>query len=147
MLIHKFSPFNTWNDFSVPFRLVEGSLQRAADTANPVAKPWLPAVDILEDEAQLVITADLPGIDLAKIDIRLENGTLIVKGQRDIAPKTEQTSYHRMERTYGQFARSFSMPETVDPEKVFADYKNGVLQITLGKKELAKPRAIQVQIS
>ena len=86
MLIHKFSPFNSWNDFSVPFRLVEDSLNRAAEGANPVAKPWLPAVDILEDESQLVITADLPGIDLAKIDIRLENGTLIVKekdGQAD----------------------------------------------------------------
>ena len=103
-------------------------------------------MDILEDELQLVITADLPGIELAEIDIRLENGTLIVKGQRDIAPKTEQTSYHRMERPYGQFARSFSMPETVDPKKVFADGKNGGLQITLGRKELANPRATQVQV-
>ncbi|MBZ2179802.1 MAG: Hsp20/alpha crystallin family protein [Acidobacteria bacterium] len=104
-------------------------------------------MDILEDENQLVLRADVPGVDLSKIDIRLENGTLTLKGQREFERKDDKTGYHRVERQYGQFARSFTMPETVDPEKVGAEYKNGVLQITLGKKELAKPRSIQVQVS
>jgi HSP20 family protein len=122
-------------------------LNRLATEGEGNARPWIPAVDILEDENQLVLRADVPGVDLSKIDIRLENGTLTLKGQREFERKDDKTGYHRVERQYGQFARSFTMPETVDPEKVGAEYKNGVLQITLGKKELAKPRSIQVQVS
>jgi HSP20 family protein len=147
MSITKFSPFSTLNEFPVSFRLLEDTLNRLATEGEGNARPWIPAVDILEDENQLVLRADVPGVDLSKIDIRLENGTLTLKGQREFERKDDKTSYHRVERQYGQFARSFTMPETVDPEKVGAEYKNGVLQITLGKKELAKPRSIQVQVS
>lgn len=147
MSITKFSPFATLNEFPVSFRLLEDTLNRLANEGEGNARPWIPAVDILEDENQLVLRADVPGVDLSKIDIRLENGTLTLKGQREFERKDDKTSYHRVERQYGQFARSFTMPETVDPEKVDAEYKNGVLQITLGKKELAKPRSIQVQVS
>ena len=147
MSITKFSPFSTLNEFPVSFRLLEDTLNRLATEGEGNARPWIPAVDILEDENQLVLRADVPGVDLSKIDIRLENGTLTLKGQREFERKDDKTGYHRVERQYGQFARSFTMPETVDPEKVGAEYKNGVLQITLGKKELAKPRSIQVQVS
>jgi HSP20 family protein len=135
------------NDLQVPFRLFEDTLSRFVNESEGHVRPWIPAVDILEDENQLILRADIPGVDLAKIDIRLENGTLTLKGQREFERKDDKTGYHRVERHYGQFARSFTMPETVDPEKVTAEYKNGVLQITLGKKELAKPRSIQVQVS
>lgn len=147
MSITKFSPFANLNDFPVSFRLFEDTLNRLVNEGEGNVRPWIPAVDILEDENQLVLRADIPGVDLGKIDIRLENGTLTLKGQREFERKDDKTGYHRVERHYGQFARSFSMPETVDPEKVTAEYKNGVLQITLGKKEVAKPRSIQVQVS
>ena len=147
MSITKFSPFANLNDFPVSFRLFEDTLNRFVNESEGNVRPWIPAVDILEDENQLVLRADIPGVDLGKIDIRLENGTLTLKGQSEFERKDDKTGYHRVERHYGQFARSFTMPETVDPEKVAAEYKNGVLQITLGKKELAKPRSIQVQVS
>jgi HSP20 family protein len=147
MSITKFSPFANLNDFPVSFRLFEDTLNRLVHDGEGNVRPWIPAVDILEDENQLVLRADVPGVDLAKIDIRLENGTLTLKGQREFERKDDKTGYHRVERHYGQFARSFTMPETMDPEKVSAEYKNGVLQITLGKKEVAKPRSIQVQVS
>lgn len=147
MSITKFSPFANLNDFPVSFRLFEDTLSRLVNEGEGNVRPWIPAVDILEDENQLVLRADIPGVDLSKIDIRLENGTLTLKGQREFERKDDKTGYHRVERHYGQFARSFTMPETVDPEKVVAEYKNGVLQISLGKKEVAKPRSIQVQVS
>jgi HSP20 family protein len=147
MSITKFSPFANLNDFPVSFRLFEDTLSRLVNEGEGNVRPWIPAVDILEDENQLVLRADIPGVDLSKIDIRLENGTLTLKGQREFERQDDKTGYHRVERHYGQFARSFTMPETVDPEKVTAEYKNGVLQISLGKKEVAKPRSIQVQVS
>jgi HSP20 family protein len=147
MSITKFSPFANLNDFPVTFRLFEDTLNRLVNEGEGNVRPWIPAVDILEDENQLVLRADIPGVELGKMDIRLENGTLTLKGQREFERKDDKTGYHRVERHYGQFARSFTMPETVDPEKVAAEYKNGVLQITLGKKEVAKPRSIQVQVS
>ncbi len=147
MSITKFSPFANLNDFPVTFRLFEDTLNRLVNEGEGNVRPWIPAVDILEDENQLVLRADIPGVELGKMDIRLENGTLTLKGQREFERNDDKTGYHRVERHYGQFARSFTMPETVDPEKVAAEYKNGVLQITLGKKEVAKPRSIQVQVS
>jgi HSP20 family protein len=113
---------------------------------EPGARPWTPPVDILETENDLVLKMDVPEISMSDVEIRLENNTLSVQGQR----KFEQPNgkgYHRIERSYGTFARSFSLPNTVDTERVRADYKNGVLTVTLPKKEVAKPRTIKVEIS
>jgi HSP20 family protein len=142
MLLNKLSTFPSWAELPISFRLLE-----EAAAAEQPQRPWLPSFDILEEEDRLVLQADLPGIDISKIDIRIENGTLTVKGRRDVAPKSEKSSYHRIERPYGQFARSFTLPNSIDPEKVAAEYNNGVLQINLAKKEVAKPRSIQVQLS
>jgi len=112
----------------------------------PASRPWTPAVDILETENDLLLTMDVPGISMSDVEIRLENNNLNIQGQR----KFEQVNgkgYHRIERSYGSFARSFTLPNTVDTERVRADYKNGVLTITLPKKEVAKPRTIRVEVS
>lgn len=143
MLLNKISTFPSWAELPISFRLLE----EAAAANDQPNRPWLPSFDIIEEEDRLVLQADLPGIDISKIDIRIENGTLTVKGQRDLAPRAEKTSYHRIERPYGKFARSFSLPNSIDPEKVAAEYNHGVLQINLSKKEVAKPRSIQVQLS
>jgi HSP20 family protein len=111
------------------------------------ARPWVPAVDILETENELILKADVPDVKMEDIDIRLENGTLAVKGERKFEQTENKQGYRRIERSYGQFARYFELPETVDPEKVSADYKTGVLTITLPKKEIAKPRTVRVQVS
>jgi HSP20 family protein len=90
---------------------------------------------------------DIPEVELKDVDIRLENHTLTVKGERKFENLADSKAYHRIERSYGTFARTFTLPDTVDTEKVRADYKNGVLAIVLPKKEIAKPRTIKVEIN
>jgi HSP20 family protein len=109
---------------------------------------WVPAVDIYENEKQeLVIKAELPGMKKEEIDLRLENNTLTIRGERKRATDTRDEQYHRVERAYGAFSRSFSLPATVDHGKVGADYSDGVLTITMPMKEEAKPRQIQVKVN
>jgi HSP20 family protein len=110
-------------------------------------RPWTPAVDIFEDENQVVLKADLPDVDQKDIEVKLENGTLTLKGERKFESQENRKGYHRLERSYGAFIRYFTLPESVNPEAVKAEYKNGVLNITLPKKEIAKPKTIQVAVS
>ncbi len=139
-------PMFETDDLSSGLRLFQDTVARML--SEPSVRPWAPAVDITEDEDALVLQVDVPGIDLKDIDIRLENGTLTVKGERRFERKENGgRGYHRMERSYGTFARSFALPETVDPEKIRADYKDGVLTITVPKKEVAKPRTIKVEVN
>jgi HSP20 family protein len=142
----KYSPFQTEEDFPTGLRVFQDSLSRLF--SEPAARPWSPAVDIYETENELVLKADVPEIDPKDIEIQLENGTLTVKGERKFEEqKNGQKGFHRIERSYGKFTRAFSLPDTVDGEKVRADYRNGVLTITLPKKEVAKPKTINVQVS
>src|ERR1700735_2498295 len=109
-------------------------------------RPWSPSVDIFETEDALTLKADLPDVKIDDIDVRVENQTLTLRGQRQFEKEENVKGYHRIERSYGEFVRSFAVPSTVDTEKVQADYKNGVLTITLPKKEAAKPRQVKVAV-
>jgi len=109
-------------------------------------RPWSPAVDIYETENELVLKADLPEVDLKDIDVRVENQTLTISGERKFERKENDKGYHRIERSYGTFQRSFAVPNTFDTEKIGAAFKNGVLTVTLPKKEAAKPRQIKVEV-
>ncbi|MBC8166819.1 MAG: Hsp20/alpha crystallin family protein [Bryobacteraceae bacterium] len=113
---------------------------------EPGMRPWTPPVDILETGDELLMKMDVPDITLKDVEIRLENDTLTIRGERKFE-QPQSKGYHRIERSYGTFARSFALPNTVDTEKVKADYRNGVLTLTLPKKEVAKPRTIQVEIN
>jgi HSP20 family protein len=137
----------TRQDFDLPggLRLFEDAVSRLF--SEPGNRPWAPPVDIFETENELMLKADLPDVDTHNIGISMENGTLTLKGERKFDRDERSKGYHRLERSYGSFARSFSLPDTVDAEKVHADYKNGVLTITLPKKEIAKPRSIKVDIT
>ena len=115
--------------------------------SEPNGRPWVPAVDIMETENELVVKADLPDLKFEDIHVSMENGTLTLTGERKFEKKTEKGAYHRIERAYGSFERVFTLPDTVDAEHVKADYKNGVLTVTLPKKELAKPREIKVEVT
>jgi HSP20 family protein len=110
------------------------------------SRPWSPAVDILETEDAVTLKADLPDVKTEDIDIRVENGTLTLRGTRRFEKDENVKGYHRIERSYGEFVRSFAVPPTVETDKVGAEYKNGVLTITLPKKETAKPRQVKVEI-
>jgi HSP20 family protein len=113
---------------------------------EPGIRPWTPPVDILETEDELLLKMDIPEITLDAVEIRLENDTLTIKGNRKFE-QPQGKGYHRIERSYGTFARSFTIPGTVDTESVRADYKHGVLTVVLPKKEVAKPRSIKVEIT
>src|SRR6201996_8707674 len=142
----RYNPFGTeTEDFPAGLRLFQDSLSRLF--SEPASRPWSPAVDIYETDNELVLKADMPEIDPKNVAVELENGTLTLKGERKFEENKNGKGFHRIERSYGSFTRAFSLPETVDGEKVKADYKNGVLTITLAKKEVATPRTINVEIS
>lgn len=145
MTLTKYNPFDVETFFPTGLRLFEDTVSRLL--SEPAARPWTPAVDILETENDLILKADLPDVEMKDIDIRLENGTLALKGERKFENEQKGKGYHRLERSYGSFVRYFSLPETLDTENVKADYKNGVLTITLPKKEAAKPRSVRVEVN
>ena len=109
---------------------------------------WVPSVDIFEtDKHDLVLRAELPGISREDIEVTVENGTIVLKGEKKFDQAVKEEQYRRIERAYGIFHRSFTLPNTVDTSKVTAEYKNGVLTVTLPFKEEAKPRSINVDVS
>ena len=105
---------------------------------------WAPPVDITEEKDRIVITAELPGFQENQIEIQSENGMLTLRGERKFENEHDGKSYHRVERSYGQFVRTFSLPNNVDREKIKADFSNGLLRVELPKREDAKPRTIKI---
>lgn len=107
---------------------------------------WTPAVDIAEKDDHFLIEADIPGVDPKDIEVSMENGVLTLRGERESEIKEEKEGYSRVERTHGSFYRRFSLPETADAENITAKSSKGVLNITVGKKETAKPKKITVNV-
>ncbi len=108
---------------------------------------WSPAVDIYETENELVVKADLPDVAEKDIDVRVENNLLTIRGERKFGKSVSEDNYLRVERSYGTFSRSFSLPNTVNAEAIHAEYKNGVLTVTMPKREESKPRQVKVSVS
>ena len=108
---------------------------------------WAPSVDIYETPNELIVKADLPDVNEKDIDVRVENNLLAIRGERKFDKSVSEESYLRVERTYGAFSRSFSLPNTVNAEKIGAEYKNGVLTVTLPKREESKPRQVKVTVN
>ncbi len=108
---------------------------------------WLPPIDLAETNDKVVVKAEIPGIDPKEIDISIQGDTLSVKGEKKEEKEEKGGNYYRMERRYGSFSRSIDLPASVDTNKVSAEYKNGVLEITLQKKEGVKPKQINVKVS
>jgi len=126
-------------------RLFEDAFTRLL--SEPVTnRPWSPSVDIYETENELVLKADLPDVDQKNIDVRVENQTLTIAGERQFEKKDDTKGYHRIERNYGSFVRSFAVPNTFDTDNIAAQFKNGVLTVTLPKKEAAKPRQVKIEV-
>lgn len=113
----------------------------ASELAN-----WSATSDVIESKDEIVIKAELPGIDEKNVDIEIESGVLTIKGERNAEKETEEKGFRRVERSYGSFLRSFALPPSVEPEKVSATFTNGLLEVHLPKKEDAKPRSIKVDV-
>ncbi len=127
-------------------RLFEDAVTRMMSEPRN-ARPWSPAVDIFENENELVLKADVPDVKPEDIDLQVENQTLTLKGHRRFEQQADKGGYHRIERSYGSFVRTFAVPSTVETEHVSAEYNNGVLTVKLPKKEAAKPRQVKVGIT
>src|SRR5881397_1346210 len=137
-----FREFSTLQDrMNRLFQQSYGDREEALTTST-----FAPAVDVYEDEHQVTLKIEVPGIDEKDIDVRVENNTLTVQGERKIEKEEKEENYRRVERQYGSFTRTFTLPPTVDSEKVSANYDKGVLKITLPKKAEAKPKQIKVNI-
>ena len=107
---------------------------------------WMPPVDIYETEDEVVLKAELPEIDIKTVNISAENNVLTVKGERKLSEETKEENYRRIERTYGNFVRSFTLPASVDATRISAKYRDGVLRLVLPKKEESKPRQVNIEI-
>jgi HSP20 family protein len=144
MYLTKWDPFETMNDLQED---IGHFFNRRFSVANQAqTKAWLPYVDIHENEEAITFEVDAPGIDKNNLNISLENNVLTIKGQRQNSSETKGKRYHRIEREYGTFTRSFSLPDTADSEKVNAEYRDGVLHVMIAKKAAAKAKKIDVKV-
>ena len=125
-------------------RVFADLLERTGEESNLTA--WAPAVDIFETEHELVVKADLPDVDPQDLDIHVENNILTIRGERKFEKDVKEENYLRIERAYGSFTRSFSLASTVNSEAIKADYRNGVLTLSIPKREEAKPKQIKVNV-
>ncbi len=133
-----------WQELEGMQRTLSRLLDDSGVTASTDFGTWLPAVDIRETEDALLVHAELPGIDKKDIHVDVRDGVLTISGERKYEKDVKEESVHRTERAYGRFSRSFSLPHTVDADKVEAKMKDGVLEIRLPKTESAKPKAIEI---
>ncbi|HYA64462.1 MAG TPA: Hsp20/alpha crystallin family protein [Candidatus Sulfotelmatobacter sp.] len=125
-------------------RLFNEAFDRSTDEGSLTT--WAPAIDIYETEQELVVKADLPDVKPEDLDIRVENNILTIRGDRKFEKKVNENNYLRVERSYGSFSRSFSLANSVNTEAIKADYKDGVLTLSIPKREEAKPKQIKVQV-
>jgi len=144
--ITRWEPFRGVNTLQDQFnRLFNDVFDRKGEESSLTA--WAPAVDIYETEHELVVKVDLPEVDPKDLDIRVENNILTIRGERKFEKKVNEDNYLRVERAYGSFARSFTLANTVNSDAIKADYQNGVLTLTIPKREEAKPKQIKVNVN
>lgn len=148
------STLTRWN----PLRELEEFQHRILGAFNPNSSrqgngqesltfaEWIPTVDIAEDDKEYLITTELPEVKKEDVKVTVENGVLTITGERKFE-KVEKTKYHRVERSYGSFARSFALPDNGDAAKVNAEFKDGVLKVHVAKSEAARPKQIEVKVS
>jgi len=148
MAIVRWEPFRdlmaTQRDFD---RLFREAFSPAAGEGEVSTRTWAPPVDIYENGDSLVLKAEVPGINPDDVEIRVEDNTLYLKGERKFEKEVKEQNYHRIERSYGTFTRTFSLPNSIDADKVVANYRDGVLTLTMPKKEEAKPKTIKINVS
>lgn len=143
--------FDPWRDFGSLQdrinRLFDDALRGAGEGDEELMRgAWAPAVDIHDKGDGFVLSADLPGVDKDDIEIDVKDGTLTIKGEKKFEEKVPKDNYIRIERSYGKFVRSFTLPNLVDSEKIKASFKDGILELTLPKKEEAKPKQITIDV-
>ena len=146
MTITRYDPFRDLRNLQEEVnRLFTGNAGRTFDDEGIARGAWSPSVDIYENKDQIVLEAELPGMNREDFDLTVENNVITLRGERRFEKKEDTENYHRVERAYGSFTRSFTLPNTVTGEGASADYRNGVLRVTLPKREETKARRIEVK--
>ncbi len=146
MSIVRYDPFRDLRTLQEEVnRLFTGSMPRGFADEGIARGAWSPSVDIYENKDQIVLEAELPGMKREDFELSIENSVITLRGQRQFEKKDESDNYHRVERAYGTFTRSFTLPNTVTAEGANAEYKNGVLRVTLPKREETKARRIEIK--
>ncbi|HEV2861475.1 MAG TPA: Hsp20/alpha crystallin family protein [Pyrinomonadaceae bacterium] len=145
MSITRFDPFRDLRTLQDEVnRLFSTNFSRSFGEEGFTRGAWAPSVDIFENKDEIVLEAELPGMNREDFELTIENNVLTLRGERRFEKKDEADNYHRVERAYGQFSRSFTLPQTVSPEGATAEYKNGVLRVVLHKREEVKARRIEI---
>jgi len=132
-----------------PFSLLQNRLNRLFEPYAEETLPlttWVPACDIYETDKEIVVKAELPGLKKEDVFVSIENNVLMIRGERKFEGEVKRENFHRVERTYGEFLRSFTLPTFIDANKILAEFKDGLLMVTLPKREEAKPKQIEVKI-
>jgi len=142
----RFERWDPFDELSALRNRMDRLWTRMATEDEPALANWSPTSDIVETKNEIVIRAELPGIDEKKIDVEIEGGMLTIKGNREAEKETEEKGYRRIERSYGSFLRTFTLPPNVNPEKIAASFTNGLLEVHLPKKEEARPRAVKIDV-
>jgi HSP20 family protein len=146
MSIVRYDPFRDLRSLQDEVnRLFSTNLSRAFGDEGIARGAWIPNVDIHENKDQIVLEAELPGMNREDFDLSIENNVITLRGERRFEKKDDGDNYHRVERAYGTFTRSFTLPQTVSAEGAVAEYKNGVLRVTLPKREEVKARRIEIK--
>ena len=147
--VTRWNPFREMEELSNRLNtLFQGANARHPETQeNLTVAEWAPLVDILEDDQKYLIKVELPEMKRDDIKVTVENGVLCIAGERKFQKEEKHLRYHRVERSYGSFVRSFTLPVNADPAKVTAEFKDGVLQVNLTKSEAARPRQVEVKVS
>jgi len=145
MAIIRFDPFRDLVTLREKMnRLFEDAATSRGEEKDLISSSWSPSVDIYEDEHQLVLMAEVPGISEKDVEVKIEDNLLSIRGERKMEKETKEENYHRIERAYGTFLRSFTLPNYIDQDKIRAEHENGVLKITMPKKAELKPRKVKI---
>lgn len=145
-LLTKFERWDPFDELTTLRNRMDRLWSRMTVEDEPALANWSPTADVVETKDDIVIKAELPGIEAKNVDVQIENGVLSIQGERNAEKDTEEKGFRRIERSYGSFFRSFALPPNVEAEKIAATFMNGVLEVRLPKKEEAKPRSIKVEV-
>jgi HSP20 family protein len=144
MVVTRWDPFRELTTLQNRVNSIFQDYGRPSEDELTTTGNFVPAVDVYEDEHKIVLKLEIPGVSQDDVDIRLENNTLTVRGERKFEKEEKEENFHRIERRYGSFSRSFTLPNSVDTENIRANYEQGVLNIELSKRAEAKPKQIKV---
>lgn len=146
MVVTRWDPFRELTTLQNRVNSIFQDYNRSGQDELTTTGSFIPAVDVYEDEHKIVLKLEIPGVSQDDVDIRLENSTLTVRGERKFEKEEKEENFHRIERRYGSFSRSFTLPNTVDTENIRANYEQGVLNIELSKRAEAKPKQIKINV-